>query len=38
MLRAIMSAGLVVFASCMAFAQTAENSPAFEGLLSQKCN
>jgi uncharacterized protein (TIGR03435 family) len=30
MLRAIVSAGLVVFASCAAFAQTAENSPAFE--------
>jgi uncharacterized protein (TIGR03435 family) len=30
MLRAIMSAGLVVFASCAAWAQTAENSPAFE--------
>jgi uncharacterized protein (TIGR03435 family) len=30
MLRAIMSAGLVVFASCAAFAQTAENSPTFE--------
>ena len=30
MLRAIMSAGLVVFTSCAAFAQTAENSPAFE--------
>jgi uncharacterized protein (TIGR03435 family) len=30
MLRAIMSACLVVFTSCAAFAQTAENSPAFE--------
>ena len=30
MLRAIMSAGLVVFTSCAAWAQTAENSPAFE--------
>jgi uncharacterized protein (TIGR03435 family) len=30
MLRAIMSAGLVVFTSCAAFAQTAENSPTFE--------
>ena len=30
MLRAIMSAGLVVFASGVAFAQTAENSPTFE--------
>ena len=30
MLRAIMGAGLVVFTSCAAFAQTAENSPAFE--------
>jgi uncharacterized protein (TIGR03435 family) len=30
MLRAIMSAGLVVFTSCAALAQTAENSPAFE--------
>ena len=30
MLRAIMSAGLVVFTSCAAFAQTAETSPSFE--------
>ena len=30
MLRAIMGAGLVVFTSCAAFAQTAENSPTFE--------
>ena len=30
MRRAIMSAGLVVFTSCAAWAQTAENSPAFE--------
>ena len=30
MLRAIMSAGLVVFTSCAAWAQTAENSPTFE--------
>ncbi len=30
MLRAIMSAGLVVFMSCAALAQTAENSPTFE--------
>src|ERR1039457_569540 len=30
MLRAIMSAGLVVFTSCAALAQTAENSPSFE--------
>ena len=30
MLRAIMGAGLVVFASGVAFAQTAENSPTFE--------
>jgi uncharacterized protein (TIGR03435 family) len=30
MLRAIMGAGLVVFTSCAALAQTAENSPAFE--------
>jgi uncharacterized protein (TIGR03435 family) len=30
MLRAIMGAGLVVFTSCAAFAQTAENSPSFE--------
>jgi uncharacterized protein (TIGR03435 family) len=30
MLHAIMSAGLVVFASCAAWAQTVENSPAFE--------
>ena len=30
MLRAMMSAGLVVFTSCAAWAQTAENSPAFE--------
>src|SRR5271157_3936440 len=30
MLRAIMSAGLVVFTSCAALAQTAENSPTFE--------
>ena len=30
MLRAIMGAGLVVFASCAALAQTAENSPTFE--------
>ena len=30
MLRAIMSACLVVFTSCAAFAQTAENSPAFD--------
>lgn len=30
MLRAIVSAGLVVFTCCAAWAQTAENSPAFE--------
>jgi len=30
MLRAIMSAGLVVFTCCAAWAQTAESSPAFE--------
>jgi uncharacterized protein (TIGR03435 family) len=30
MLRAIMSAGLVVFTCCAAWTQTAENSPAFE--------
>jgi len=30
MLRALMSAGLAVFTSCAALAQTAENSPAFE--------
>ena len=30
MLRAIMSAGLVILTSCAALAQTAENSPAFE--------
>jgi uncharacterized protein (TIGR03435 family) len=30
MLRAIMSAGLAVFTSCAAFAQTAESSPSFE--------
>jgi len=30
MLRAIMSACLVVFTSCAAFAQTAENPPAFD--------
>jgi uncharacterized protein (TIGR03435 family) len=30
MLRAIMGAGLVVFMCCAAWAQTAENSPAFE--------
>ena len=30
MLRAIMGAGLVVFTSCAALAQTAENSPSFE--------
>jgi uncharacterized protein (TIGR03435 family) len=30
MLRAIMSAGLVVFTACAALAQTAENSPSFE--------
>jgi uncharacterized protein (TIGR03435 family) len=30
MLRAIMRAGLVVFTSCAAFAQPAENSPTFE--------
>src|SRR5271157_230386 len=30
MLRAIMSAGLVVFTSCAAFAQAAEDSPSFE--------
>src|ERR1039457_1427543 len=30
MLRAIMSAGLMVFTSCAAFGQTAENSPSFE--------
>jgi uncharacterized protein (TIGR03435 family) len=30
MLRAIMSAGLMVFTSCAAFGQTAENSPTFE--------
>ena len=30
MLRAIVGAGLVVFTSCTALAQTAENSPAFE--------
>ena len=30
MLRAIVSAGLVVFTSCAALAQTAENSPTFE--------
>jgi uncharacterized protein (TIGR03435 family) len=30
MLRAIMGAGLVIFTCCAAWAQTAENSPAFE--------
>jgi len=30
MLRAIMAAGLVVFASCVSWAQTAETSPSFE--------
>jgi uncharacterized protein (TIGR03435 family) len=30
MLRAVLNAGLIVFTSCAAFAQTTENSPAFE--------